>query len=229
MNLITMTACNRPEYTRQVLDALAKCHGIEKYTLLAHIEPVSKEVEKLFHAWPHKWRITVNGSRLGNIVNSCNVMDKAVELSDFWCHLEDDIVPSPDFLDYMDWARHQYADDTRVFSISSYSREAPQPDEIYAVRRRKHFTAWGFGIWRHSWMKVRELARVPHDNPYKAWDTLINEYVVSQGLVAVFPVLSRCQNIGAVGGVHVPSAEWHAKNHHSEHVADCPAGPYFEK
>jgi hypothetical protein len=152
-------------------------------------------------------------------------MDKAADLTDFWIHIEDDTVPSPDFLDYMEWARHQYADDTRVFSIASYNREAPQPDEIYAVKRRNYFTCWAFGIWRHSWTKVRAAARAGNDS----WATPTCKYVVEQGLVEVFPVLSRCQNIGAVGGVHVPSAEWHAKNHHSEHVADCPAGPYFEK
>jgi hypothetical protein len=69
----------------------------------------------------------------------------------------------------------------------------------------------------------------PQTGPYKSWDTLVHEYVVSQGLVEVHPILSRCQNIGALGGVHVPSAEWHAQNHHSEHVADCPPGSYFEK
>jgi hypothetical protein len=129
----------------------------------------------------------------------------------------------------MEWARNQYADDASVFSIASYNREAPNYDETYAVKKRNHFTAWAFGIWRHSWLKVRQLAVTPPGTPYKAWDTLINEYVISQGLVEVHPILSRCQNIGAVGGVHVPSAEWHAKNHHSEHVADCPAGPYFAK
>jgi hypothetical protein len=111
MNLITMTACNRPEYTRRVLAALASCQGIERYTLLAHIEPGCKEVEELFHQWRHPWRVTVNGSKLGVNRNTCGVMDAATDMIDFWIHLEDDTVPSPDFLAYMEWARNRYADE----------------------------------------------------------------------------------------------------------------------
>lgn len=45
--VVTMTLFRRPQYTRQVLEALACCEGIREYLVLLHVEPGYPEVLKL--------------------------------------------------------------------------------------------------------------------------------------------------------------------------------------
>ena len=40
---------------------------------------------------------------------------------------------------------------------------------------------------------------------------------VRGGRGEVFPFVSRVQDVGALGGVHVPSAEWHLANQFNEY------------
>jgi hypothetical protein len=226
MNIIAMTAFNRPHYLTRVLTALAQCHGIDRYALLVRCEPGCDEVVRLLREFkgPKEMLVHVNSVVRGCTLNYCDLMDEATGMSDFVVDLEDDIVPSPDFLAYMEWARNRYADDQRVFSISGYSQEQPTGSETYAMRRRKWFSAWGHGMWSNNWRKVRLYCI---NEKVHSWDMPIADFVLAAGLWEVFPVLSRVQNIG-VKGTH-SNPQWHAKHIHTEHVANCPAGFYFEK
>jgi hypothetical protein len=58
---------------------------------------------------------------------------------------------------------------------------------------------------------------VPDDD--NSWDVIVN-HALRAGRYEVFPTVSRIQNIGAEQGTHVPSAEWHAANHHVAETAD---------
>jgi len=49
---------------------------------------------------------------------------------------------------------------------------------------------------------------------YESWDMRIGNFVVKNKFQEVYPTLSRIQNIGAEGGVHVPNAAFHAEHHH---------------
>lgn len=65
MKVITMTAYRRPEYTREVLEALAQCDGIGDWTLLPNVEPGNAEViaaSRDFHACA--CRLVVNERRI---------------------------------------------------------------------------------------------------------------------------------------------------------------------
>ena len=62
---IVMTLCNRPAYTKQVLEALAKCDGIEGRPVAFSIEPVNKEVIRLAKAFREPRFIHIGQKQLG--------------------------------------------------------------------------------------------------------------------------------------------------------------------
>jgi hypothetical protein len=63
--------------------------------------------------------------------------------------LEDDIVPSPYFLSYVNRALEKYAGDDRVLSIGCYTLDAgiPLPDTFFLPIA----DCWGWAVWHRSW------------------------------------------------------------------------------
>jgi hypothetical protein len=86
---------------------------------------------------------------------------------------------------------------------------------------RDVFVPWGFGLSKESFLKTLEWnCYCPDIIHYQSWDLNINKKCLANNLKHRFTFLSRSQNIGAVGGVHVPSEEWHKENQHLEFWAD---------
>ena len=182
--VITMCLFNRPQYARQVFQALSKCRGIEKYTILPHCEPGNQAIVDLVNSvdfcecLPH-----FNDKRLHANSNTIAAFDRAFSMSAFLLHIEDDILLAPDALDYFEWCQHRYADEPKVLSVSGYNRVPvhgenlqaipvaeyerrsrlgePQPEVYHQVERRSWFIPWGFGIWRSRWVKYR--AEICHE------------------------------------------------------------------
>jgi hypothetical protein len=64
--------------------------------------------------------------------------------------VEDDLLLSPSFLDYMLLALDRYADEPNVYQISGYMfpiRHAPQPDAFFLPLT----TTWGWATWSSAW------------------------------------------------------------------------------
>jgi len=69
--------------------------------------------------------------------------------------LEDDVVASPNFLDYMNGGLEFYEADQRIFSITAYTHPIAFPKNF---KRDVFFLPngclWGFAIWKDRWEKV---------------------------------------------------------------------------
>src|SRR5699024_3800852 len=67
--------------------------------------------------------------------------------------LEDDLVTSIDFLDYMNEALSFYEDNAKIWSISGYNLPISIPryysEDIYLSYRA---SSWGWGTWRDRWI-----------------------------------------------------------------------------
>ena len=66
--------------------------------------------------------------------------------------LEDDLITSPNFLDFMNDGLDFYKDNSSIFSISGYSMDLPSlknnnKDYYLGVRA----SSWGWGAWSRSW------------------------------------------------------------------------------
>ncbi|SOD78849.1 glycosyltransferase family protein [Spirosoma fluviale] len=138
--------------------------------------------------------------------------------------LEDDIVTTPNFLDFMNQSLAQYADSVDVFSVGGYTfpfkRPAGYTADGYFFQRT---CAWGWAIWADRWQQVDwELADFEEfiNNPQArkqfnaggsdrvrmlkrarnlaidAWDIRLcyNEFKV--GGYTIYPTVSKTVNIG---------------------------------
>jgi len=214
--IITMVLWNRPDYTKAVLTALHQCEGVNDYLLLPHVEPGNDEVVSLAESIDFaEAQVTVNPERLGIGRNTYLAWQQAFRKADFIIHIEDDTVPSPDCLRYMEHCCPAYRRDQRTFSVSSYNRLRCHPRLHHAICRRPPYTCWLVGLWKDRWEWIR---RRWNPDPER-YATYLTNQVRHYELDEIYPLLSRRQNIGAERGVHVPSPEWHRANQHTEHWA----------
>jgi glycosyltransferase involved in cell wall biosynthesis len=214
--VITLTASHRPQYLRQVLDALARCDGVTDYLLLASLEPGNDEVREIIEQVSFlEIQAVVNARRLGCAPNTFYALRRGFERCNYVIHLEDDTVPAKDALRFFEYCRDAYRNDKQVFTIGGYSAcpDSPNisPDSLRGrhrtLTRHKWFNPWGWATWRDRFIEMAQQWN------FHSWDTHLNE-VVRANRYEVTPVLSRFQNIGAEQGAHVPSPEWHRLNQH---------------
>ena len=92
--VITVVAYNRPAYLKQVLDHLAACDGIEKYTVLMFIEPVNAECAEVARSFSAAKRsvVHVNPVTMGFPHNLRQALEVGFTQSDFSILIEDDIL-----------------------------------------------------------------------------------------------------------------------------------------
>ena len=226
MNLtISMTACDRPNYTRKVLSSLKDCIGIDSVTLLPHVEPLNEEVVSLFEEFDYcETDLTINKSRLGHTLNTHRALTNGFSQSDYVILLEDDTVPSQDFLLFHDFCRKKFSNDDSVYTVSAGHYRNPNesipPELHFSYEFQYRFSNQGWGTWStrwnekggmHSTWENKELVlgsiyQVQYK--YGGWDALLNHHL-RKDRKEVIPTMSRIQNIGALGGVHSITPEDH--------------------
>lgn len=138
--------------------------------------------------------------------------------------IEDDIITSPNFLDFMNQSLQKYATNQTVFSVGGYTfplrKPADYKHDVYFFGRT---CAWGWGIWADRWFKadwaltdfntfindsaakrrfneggsdrVRMLQRA-YTKEIDAWDIRLCYAEFRQQGVTLFPTLSKTLNIG---------------------------------
>lgn len=80
---------------------------------------------------------------------------QVVEQYDRVIVLEDDLLTSPNFLDFMNQALEFYAHHKRILSISGHSFSDCVPnDEGYDVAFGLRACSWGWGTWKDRWRDV---------------------------------------------------------------------------
>jgi len=138
--------------------------------------------------------------------------------------VEDDIVTSPNFLDYMNQCLAKYAAEPGVFSISGYTfpfqRPADYPADTYFMPRH---SPWGWATWADRWHSVdwsiadfsqfisdREqqkafmqggtdlvrMLRRQMEGEIDAWDIRFCYNRFKANALTVYPTTSKVQNIG---------------------------------
>jgi acetyltransferase-like isoleucine patch superfamily enzyme len=107
---------------------------------------------RVARAWSdaHKASVCARGENLGlarsivtGVTDLCNRYGRVIVL-------EDDLVVSPDFLDYMLEALDHYDDDSRVYQVSGYMfpvQHQTNPDAFFLPLT----TTWGWATWQRAW------------------------------------------------------------------------------
>lgn len=222
---ITISLFNRVEYTKKVLEHLLRCHDVENYAIFIFAEPASLGVVDLAQKFASvhsnlprgtgATRVKINDRRLGCSHNIYQCLHYAFDVAEskFNIHIEDDVVPARDFLQFHDWCNETYINDKDVFLSCGYQRTTPEEQHLNnKVKKHRWFNPWGWGTWKDRWDDNfgKELYRRINLPRYSSWD--IHTNYLRGDRVQIMPVVARSQNIGAVGGLHVPSAKWHEKH-----------------
>lgn len=213
---LTLVAHDRPHYFRKVVAALSRCHGVERYRLVIGLEPGCPENEAIARSIRFApATVIVNEKKLSCPVNTFQVLALAFVEADFVVHLEEDILPARDCLEYFEHCARTYAGDPEILSVSAYNHQQPPRALDHAVARRRAFTPWGWGTWRDRWEEMR--AQWDFDYSFGGWDETVN-LKVRGGRCEAYPPLARVQNIGSVGA-HIPSEAWHEAFQYNAHWA----------
>lgn len=225
MRTITLTTHSRPNYLEQTLQALSHCAGIERYrvTVFCDNSPVRGECVELVERFGF---VPIESPRPPNAyVNTMRAISSAFDDgARYHLHLEEDTTPTRGALLWFEWAE-RFGSNPTVFSISGYHQKPSGKSCEYSLR--PWFTPWGFATWADRWAQVESAAtpqrvlrrKARRRPPIEGWDERLNRIRKEAGLKEIYPCVSRIQNIGAHGGLHVTSPEWHAENHHARKVS----------
>lgn len=151
-------------------------------------------------------------------------VSKMFENHDSVIILEDDLITTPNFLDFMNNSLDYYKNDTNIYTVNGYSPliKNLDPDTFYLHSRS---FPWGWGTWRSSWKKeyfdknkirgyissnpgvlkkfdmyngedASEMLLRTLDGEISSWYIrwVFNNYLENKK--SVFPSLSKVQNIG---------------------------------
>lgn len=215
--VITCCFWRRPDYTRQVLESLRRCKGIQDYLLLiqqdgaddrgdAGQSAVRAICEKINFA---PARIVSESTHLGCNQNTRRALAAGFRHADYVIHVEDDILLAPDALRYFEWAR-QFGSDPSLFIASAWgyppawrpsSGSSKPAGTDYAVSSNAWLWIWGFATWRDRWEQMEANWTSCVDDKGHSWDCYLNEQVRG-ARESLMPHTSRSNNIGELDGTH---------------------------
>lgn len=221
MKTLTISLYNREEYTKELLNKLNQCNGVEEYDITICCEPGFKEIEKLAKNFrTNQTQVIVNNRRYGCNTNIYQCLAIGFSKSDYHIHFEDDTIPGKDCLKYFEWAKDKYKDNTNIFTISGYVNSDNNTEHYYPMNKniknvfhRKWFTPWGWATWKDRFDEMEKSWDFQGVNG--SWDTTIN-HTVRKDRYEIVPTVSRIQNIGGDMGTHVPNKEWHKLHHYND-------------
>lgn len=152
---------------------------------------------------------------------------KVLDRYETFIFLEDDIVVSNDFLQYMNEGLSYYKNDKSVFSICGYKQPFPLPDTYHKdIFFYPCNSPWGFACWKDRWLKVnlnyfdryseikrrgemrkftsigffiKGILQADSRKEINATDLRVYYHMFHNNLCSVFPVVSKTQNWGFDG------------------------------
>ncbi len=163
---IILFVYNRPEHTQKTLQALIENHYSEKSTIfvfadgpkndseIENIKRVRNIVDKLSSQFDQR-ELVFRNSNLGLANSIITGVNQVFEFHDNAIVLEDDIVTSNFFLQFMNDALRTFKFRKDIMSISGYTFPINIPKDY-----TKHcfiaprVSSWGWATWKKYWLKV---------------------------------------------------------------------------
>jgi glycosyltransferase involved in cell wall biosynthesis len=165
---VALFTYKRPEHTKATLDALVRNTLASKTEIVVYCDGPKKEKDHLPVEKVRRLVRDISGFRSVHIIER----EKNIGLAEsiisgvtdiFETHesvvvIEDDLVTSPNFLEYMNAALSHYKNDPKAFSIGAYNfprKTMPIPTnypwDTYASIR---CCSWGWATWADRWRRV---------------------------------------------------------------------------
>ncbi len=156
---IALFVFKRPEHTRRMLEALARNPEFEHSPLFIFCDGARHKAEwesinaarEVVRAFSHPAKVLIEAQDNRGLANS--IVHGVSDLCDKFGRVivvEDDLIVSPVFLDYMNKALERYADEPKVMQISGHMF----PVELHADTDAIFLpftTSWGWATWQRAW------------------------------------------------------------------------------
>lgn len=165
---IAVFVYNRPEHTRQMLLNLQKCEGFNQSPLYVFCDgskdkestAAVSEVRCVVDALVGSHATIIESSKNMGLANSIIAgVTKLCEKYGRVIVLEDDLIVSPVFLNYMNSALDKYEDCEQVFQISGYMFNVDVLAKTDAALFLPLTTSWGWATWSRAWNIFDEHAK----------------------------------------------------------------------
>lgn len=167
---IALFTYKRPEHLRRTVQALTQNRGAEEFDLIifsdapkqasdqVQVEAVRSEIGGI--GGFKKVAVIERSTNLGLAGSIISGVSETLKKYPAIIVLEDDMLTSPGFLDFMRQGLEQYADEPMVSSICAYS---PYPQSQQAQLPESYFLpgadCWGWATWPRAWRHFREDAK----------------------------------------------------------------------
>lgn len=239
MNIATILfTYNRSEHTNKVINALRQSIVLPQKL---YIFQDGLKVEKHYKEWkkvkelikkvnfcPTEIQISeINKGVAKSIVSGISYV---LERHDAVIVIEDDCIPTENFISFMEQCFEKYKDNKQIYSVSGYSFPVNLKKDIYDIYACGRISSWGWGTWKDRWKefkfdndilkriksnenKSRTLAIWGSDceqmlieniaGKIDAWDVYWAFHVFENNGICINPYKSLIQNIGFDGsGIH---------------------------
>lgn len=229
---------NRSYHTGKVLEALSKNYvmpsmlhifqdGLKKEEHRSEWEKVNAVIKQVDFC-PVTLHISEKSKGCAHSIVSG--IDEILDQNDAVIVLEDDCIPSPNFMMYMLQGLEKYKDDKRVYEIGAGSWPVPVKRDQYDVFGTRITWSWGWGTWKDRWSEfafdndiIKRMTSTPEGSrvfacwgreceamlsdtiagKLDAWDIYWTLHVQEVKGICVSPYRSLIHNIGFDGsGMH---------------------------
>ena len=155
---IALFVYNRPEHTQEVLKVLQR-NNIPKLYIFSDgtkdkkdkdsVDKVRNLIDSIDWCETETIKSKENKGLANSIVYGVNyVLEKHERI----IVLEDDCIPSDDFIAFMEKCFDKYENNKKVMNITGYSLPIKIPDNYpYDIYFSYRSSSWGWGTWRRAW------------------------------------------------------------------------------
>lgn len=157
---IALFTYNRPTHTDRALNSLSKCDRLNECILYIFCDgikkPEHKEGVETTRSVVSEWAKKLNANvinRENNLGLAKSIVTGVTDLCKTYRKvivLEDDLIVSPDFIDYMLQGLEKYQNEANVYQISGYMFPVDNPDTPDAFFLPLT-TTWGWATWERAW------------------------------------------------------------------------------
>ena len=197
----------RPQIAAKTLRGLARCHGIERWPLIAFLDAGSDPATtKAIEGWTASPLLGIRQSadRLGCSGNlTRGIMDLFDLCSDRFIVLEDDVYPAEGFIDGLRVGLNRFQSAHTIKSIAAYNPSENRKRGICGDVPGFH--CWGWGTWadRRPFFE-QALLPVRGDAHDDSWDVRLCRHPEAR---CVVPRLCHTLNIGTIDWTHTPGED----------------------
>jgi hypothetical protein len=195
---IALFVFNRPIHTRKTIDALLNNNLARESDLIVFSDGPKKETDKIKIGEIRDYIRTITGFKTVKLVESLannglansiiSGVTKVINEYGEIIVMEDDLVCSPFFLDYMNTALKRFQNEEQVISVHGYVY--PVKEKLPELFFLKGADCWGWGTWQRGWklfqydsikllqqLKARNLIRTFDFNGTYPYSDMLKEQV----------------------------------------------------